>query len=320
MTSTDQLKPFEEKLTVNEGANSRRANISAAFQEWEVPNGSPIDRYYGEVDKANAFYTRVRHAVTLPGSTLSEDDVTLLGEMVFLRHVTAFEDYLKLVIGTSVSRLPCCRERSYTQFIQLHSAYSYPLEEIGLGVVEGKTFSSADQIISAFDTYLDIRLKVPKALGTTIDLGTLWEDLDLVLQLRHSLVHSLGILSAHDSLKARARDKVGQRVYITSDILYDCVNVINRSVRAINQTVFTLIECRWWTTRRLTGEFSRDKDKFYQLLNIFWSTRDKGALDLESAYVQSRDFWYPRVLRALAKETKHKAEEQEAPRESSTAS
>lgn len=277
-------------MQVNELASSRRASVVDAFNPWTSLK-CPIDRYYEEVLTARAFYARVEGALSLPSTPLLKTDLPTLREMVFLRCVTAFEDYLKLLIGMSVSVLPCCQEATRTHQIPMSAVLAYPKDRVGLGLVEGKSLSDSSDLQRRLEAYMAVKIENQA-------LDSLFTDLDLVLQLRHCLVHSLGILSAHDASKVHGMTKIGQRVDISYDLFTDCMAVIDRAVRALNQTVFNRIEQRWWVVNSvLTGDAVNDLPMFSALIKIFWSEQDMGTLDIPALYAVSKSEWYPRVPR-----------------------
>lgn len=275
-------------MQANEPASSRRVSISDAFAILWSSNKCPIDRYYEESLKVRALYGSIEVAASQEITTIKKSDLPLVREMVFLRNVTAFEDYLKLLIGMCVSTLPCCKEAALQQVIPLAAVFSYSEDQVALGLVEGKSLSEPSDISKRLNTYLGINLD-------SRALDSLLTDLLPVLQLRHSLVHSLGILSAHDAVKLQAMESIGRRLQISEDLLADCLAVIDRAVRALNQTVLDRIEERWWLSRRLSGEFRLDQDLFSKLLRVFWSEHDNGPANLRQLYDSSQSYWFQRV-------------------------
>lgn len=291
-------------MQVNALTSSRKASVIEAFNPW-TSSKCPIDRYYDEVATARAFYAKVEGTTVLAGSQVKKQDLALLRELIFLRCVTAFEDYLKLLMGMCVSVLPCCKELTQRKTIPMFAVQYYPADRFGLGLVEGKSPSESSDFLSQLEENVGVKLNKKDPL---------FVDLDLVLQLRHSLVHSLGILSAHDASKVNAMDKIGQRISISDDLLGDCMAVIDRAVRSINQDVFSRIEERWWMVKGfLTGDVVKDQIAFAPLAKIFWSTKDMGEKELHEIYGISKVEWHPRVLKKATAAAQIKTAAEETP-------
>ena len=108
-----------------------------------------------------------------------------------------------------------------------------------------------------------------------------------ICNLRHAIVHARGQLSP-GNLAALDLDPAGGPKSVAIDAIFftQVVAAAHSAVRAYNQCIFNSMLERWIMEPVLTGDWTKDGEPFTRLVQLLWSSSDRGAPDYEALYAQ----------------------------------
>lgn len=231
------------------------------------PKSSPIDAFY----EAHAGLTRLSSLLS-PGGTLAPDLIQLLGGQILLGYVSATELYLRQAIAAAVRVCPVTRRRNKDQMIPFGALDYYPANALEDSLTERTSFSEPGTIAKQLNGRLNILVANKSSLERSIS------DFERVCQLRHSLIHSHGVMNSTNAGLFLDSGSTGSRETAVDAAATQYVASLTMNlVRDVNtELVRNVIWC-WVQAGVLTGDSRRDRPRLQKVIGSFSSVRDSGA-------------------------------------------
>lgn len=221
--------------------------------------------------------------------TLESNNV--LGRVLLLGLVSGTETYFRSLLAKIVIRCPFCCSIAGSQMMSLASAQHYGAEDLGLGILERTSFSTSGELARATQKLTGINIDARSSVATAI------EQFELLCHFRHAAVHARGELNPAN-LAAIGIGAVGSENHLVVRLghLHLAAEVCLNAARAYNRFLFKGIMNRWIEKRKLTGNWTTDKQQFSRMLSFFRSREDGygGPAYTEWLYNQLR----PAIVRA----------------------
>jgi hypothetical protein len=224
---------------------------------------SPIDGFYG----AHAGLIRISGIIGT-GVLLPQDE-SLLGGQLLLGFVSATELYLRQSIARAVQICPVVRARNRDQTIPFGALDYYPRGDIEHSLTERVSFSEPGTIGKQLNARLGVTVTPNSSLQRSI------ADFEKLCQLRHSLVHSHGVINSSNAALLLGQDvSSSQLTAIDAQALQWIASVTMNLARDVSiELVRTIIWC-WVTDGIITGDGRRDRPRLVRLIQRLGSTRD----------------------------------------------
>lgn len=243
--------------------------VTGFCAEASVIDVSPIDDFYGyslEIIKL--------------GAPEALGNVPVVGRLLLLGLVSGVELYFRSILSGTVAICPIARRHARHLPVSLSAVDHYGSKRIELGLLENISLAGREEIIKQTKRLTGIDIKPGSSVYKAIS------DFGALCHFRHAAVHSRGELSAQnlheigvDLSGTHAALQVSFRDFQTvAQLCYNCV-------QSYNTTIFQAVVERWVGHSELCGDWSKDKQKFSPLFNLFKSKRDKtGPRNAYDAY------------------------------------
>lgn len=217
---------------------------------------SPIDSFY--------VYTRALIPLGVRESLSSDEH---LGRLLLLGLVSGTEDFFRSLLAGLIEVCPLTFDRASDLQLSLGATRYYGDERIGLGVLEGVTFSTSGEIAKWSKRIAGVTWSEKDSLHQAVD------QFEAVCHLRHACVHSRGELSRGN---ARALGVDADRAAVRVDFgeFHTAVKIAYSLVRAYSRHVFPRVVQSWLGAGLLTTNWATDREKFTPLFELFRSRSD----------------------------------------------
>jgi hypothetical protein len=228
---------------------------------------TPIDAFYD----AHAGMTRLS-ALLAPGTHLAPELVELLGGQLLLGYVSATELYLRQAIAVAVRVCPLIRRKNRDQMIPFGALDYYPTSALEDSLTERTSFSEPGTIAKQLGNRLGVIVQSKSSLERSI------ADFERICQLRHSLIHSHGVMNSTNASLFLDAGTAGSRETLVDPAGAQKIAAITVNlVRDVNtELVRTIVWC-WIQDGVLTGDRRRDRSRLGRLLGAFASVQDAKA-------------------------------------------
>lgn len=204
---------------------------------------SPIDEFIG---------ARTNLLILAPSGAVNAN--MRLGQLVFLGLVSAFENYCRGILSGCLGICPRSQSKASEKNINFGGALWYgKAGAINRSAFEAKSFADCAELKKSFREYACFEL----ADGT---FGTVLDDFEKLMQFRHAIVHSDGVLPGRNAVKLEiVRSQKPLRVDLNFDRLQSAASALSALVELINRELFFEFCKRWATDWRARADWQPDK-------------------------------------------------------------
>lgn len=221
---------------------------------------SPID----------SFYTDRNNLVISMTPTIIESHPSL-SPLALVGLISITENYFRNLLSELIRICPLAKELSAERTLNLASIW-FGNANVERGAFEGVSFSSTEEIKKNIKKILNFDVE---KVG---DLDTPLNHFAQLCELRHSIVHSAGILSGRNAIKLHLpASKDDLKIVVGYDEFQEAVGVCTSLVQAINHQLFDEMVKRWLHRWPQTPVYrGADKLKLFRLVwNAFISKQDQ---------------------------------------------
>lgn len=250
--------------------NAPPATVTISWQTLVRPRDSskddpsPIDSFY----TSHAGLTKL--AGLLGSGQLDDETNLLLGGQILLGYVSATELYLRESAATSARICPIIRNLNKAATIPFGALDYYTKETIEHALTERVSFSEPGAIGKHLRTRLGVDFSNNGSLYRSI------EDFERLCQLRHSLVHSSGVMNSSNATLLLGEECGSSRVTrIDQSGIQLVASVTINLVRDINLSLMRSIIWNWISQGTLTGDGRKDRPRIVRLLHRLGSEIDR---------------------------------------------
>lgn len=229
---------------------------------------SSIIAYVETVDPPNPIdsFLLSRSEIIRTGVGSLIDGNPLLGRLLLVGAVSAFENYCRGILSGCLELCPISQSRSSEKNVSLGGAIWHGRKgSFNRSAFEHKSFADAKELKSVFKEYIDFDL----SSSTYFDLLRSFET---IMQLRHAIVHSDGVLPGRNAVKLEVR-RTGSAlaIRINQSRLQECILVLNSLVVTINRNLFSDICKRWAVDWRRRADWDPDTENktIYAIFDLF---------------------------------------------------
>lgn len=271
--------------TVNRPEQQTLIDATSCCLPVSAEERNPIDAFYGSIGEV----LRLGEP-----SALNENET--LGRLLILGIVTVTEAYFRSIIAATVKLCPLAYESASDQQIAYGALGYYGSSEVGLGLLEGVSFTSTTEVRKATNSILGIDINTDKSLLAALDAY------NQVCSMRHAVVHDHGRINRGNARVLDVRPRTGRflRLVVNLPNLHTAASACTSAVRAYNGFIWKSSMQRWINGRVLRGSWDIDKEIFEPMFKLFRSaTDDVGPSNAYHAYLSIR----PALARRLASQT-----------------
>ncbi|RZS43836.1 hypothetical protein EV193_102817 [Herbihabitans rhizosphaerae] len=246
---------------------------SAVSADWTIfvtssgkaRSSSPIDSFYVEHQGLNKLGS------LLQGDQVDEDVQYLLGGQLLLGYVSATELYFRQMISRCVALCPIIRQANGQQMIPFGALDYYHKDSLENALTERVSFSEPGTIKNQLDGRLGVKVVPRSSLDRSI------EDYEKLCQVRHSLVHSHGVVNSSNAAKLGIDPARSLQTCIDSRCLQLVAAVALNLVRDANNEIARSIVWDWVKRGILTGDNRKDRAHLGRLLRQLGSAIDSDS-------------------------------------------
>lgn len=222
-------------------------------------SSSPIDHYYQYVSQL------------LPlGTEQGLKDNEILGRLLVLGLVSGVELYFRSILTRIIQICPICRdEYASDQLLSLGALHYYGIDNIGYGLLEGASLSSAGELKKRTNRLLGLKWQKDSSVDSAMT------EFEKVCQLRHAAVHAQGQIGQSNARNLKL-GKSGEPHALSINLkqLHQAAGICHNSVRAYNKFLYQELIERWIGRFILKGTWSNDEKLFAPLFTLFYSKED----------------------------------------------
>ena len=191
-----------------------------------------------------------------------------LGRALLLGLVSATELYFRRILAAVIVVCPLAREHASSQQISFGSVDYYG-DELGLGLLEGVSFSKSGEISRQTQRVVGVEVKKDSSVGQAI------LEFEKICTLRHAATHSRGNL-AHRNVRALGIADQNQQLALNVklDGFQNAAGVCQNVVRSYDRFLFRRVVERWIAKRYLRADWEEDRRVFSALFQAFHSRED----------------------------------------------
>lgn len=212
-----------------------------------------------------------------------ESDAFELGLLV-MALTSASETYFRSVIAASVLSCPFCTDHNVDKGrLSLRAISYYPDGLIPFALLEHVSFSDSEAIRKQTSELLQIQL--PTSDRGSSSISSALSEFDKVCALRHSLIHSLGLLNSQNCAEAGLAGDGIKVVSVSIEGFQVIADVCLNVVRAYNGFVFQQLVQRLYDRKFLSGALEADKVSIAKLKAVFLSRSSPDYLHEEDAMI-----------------------------------
>lgn len=192
------------------------------------------------------------------------------GRLLLLGIISAFENYCRGILSGCIFICPHCQSISSEKTINLGGALWYGKSgALHRSAFDLKSFADSEEVLKTFRQYVGLELK------QTV-FATALGDFERLMQFRHAIVHSDGVLSGRNAIKLEIeREGRPLRVVITFDDFQNSVASISAFAETLNRELFDLF-CRRWAVEwrgRADWDPAKERQKLQNFFDLFVSKR-----------------------------------------------
>ncbi|WP_157619818.1 hypothetical protein [Saccharothrix sp. NRRL B-16348] len=223
---------------------------------------SPIDTFYDAHQGLNKLASLVQ------SGHVDVELQNLLGGQLLLGYVSATELYFRQMISRCVALCPIIRQANNQQMIPFGALDYYHKDSLESALTERVSFSEPGTIKSQLDGRLQVKVPSKSSLERSI------EDYEKLCQLRHSLIHSHGVINSSNAAKLG----IGTTKSLEANIDLHCLQVVAsitlNLVRDSNNEIVRSIVWSWIQGGLLTGNGRNDRPRLNRLVRQLGSSTD----------------------------------------------
>ncbi|WP_371401115.1 hypothetical protein OHA10_24495 [Kribbella sp. NBC_00662] len=252
-----------DSLTFNAPARFSAVEWASFLQRSQVNDLNPID----EFSSTHVGLTALGGLVG-QGTIRSELEELLAGQVV-LGYVSATELFMRRLLAKSVRLCPNLRKRNSAVQIPFGALDFYQREDIEHALTERVSFSEPGKVANVLRERFGIAVKPNSSMSTAI------ADFEGLCQLRHSLVHSRGVVNSMNAEQFELPQGRGHCV-VTLDRseIAAAGSICMNLVREVNNEVGKSVLWDWLTTGLLRGTKRVDSPKLSKFVKVFVSASD----------------------------------------------
>ena len=226
---------------------------------------SPVDSFYVDHQGLNKLGSLLQDGHV-------EDDVKqLLGGQLLLGYVSATELYFRQMISRCVALCPVIRRANHEQMIPFGALDYYHKDSLESALTERASFSEPGTIKTQLEGRLRVKVTPKSSLAQSI------EDYEKLCQLRHSLVHSHGVVNSSNAAKLGITAAKSLETCIDSRCLQVVAGISLNLVRDSNNEIVRSIIWEWIKCGLLVGDGRRDRSRLSRLLRQLGSVVDANS-------------------------------------------
>lgn len=245
-------------------ANSGKlANVLDFGKHQPLSVQSAIDQYFSHTE-----------ALIVQGTQSLLDGNPEIANLFFVGVVSHTENYFRELFSKLLQICPASQAKSSSRDVKLGSVIWFRTGRIERGAFEGFSFASSENIIDTARRYFDISLEAKS------DSHALLEQFDLLCELRHSIVHSGGIMSGKNALKLQfPRTDKNLKVNLNFSRFQEATSICTALVCSLNRDLFKQFGMRWrddWPKRVPNWTTAMSSKSFNELWSVFHSQTDSG--------------------------------------------
>jgi hypothetical protein len=176
--------------------------------------------------------------------------------------ISITENYFRDILSDIIRICPLAKEKSAERPLNLATVW-FGSEKIEKGAFENISFSNKAEIIKNLKNVIDFDVKSSNQILTPL------ENFGSLCELRHSIVHSAGILSGKNAIKLHlANSHSASKVKINFAEFHESAGICTSLVQSTNQELFEHMTKRWLHKWSETSAY-RNENRF-QLFKKVW--------------------------------------------------
>jgi hypothetical protein len=265
------------KNCISQSVGSERINdLNDYISVSVVSNKSPIDQFYGEMQKI---------MILFPPQAWVQN--TWVGALASIAIISSIENYFRQIFSQILKNCVDSQKKAASNNINLGSVIWHPSKEIERGAFEHISLASADNINATSKKYIGIDLM-------SNGLGTILDEFDKICELRHGIVHSAMVVAGKNGIKLKLQSTNDvTKIDIGFAEFQEIMSICNALVVDSNKLFFAELAKRWATSWRNTPSWnsSEASTKFKAIWSVFYSHRDKqnGTISDNMTWIKCRN-------------------------------
>lgn len=194
----------------------------------------------GIVDNPIGIFTRSRLEIIKAGNAPLIAKHPIIGRLLLLGAVSAFENYCRGVLAGCLAMCPISQGKSSEKNVSLGGAIWHGSKgDFNRSAFEHKSLADTKELKSVFREYIGFELNQQI-------FSDLLVSFEIVMQLRHAVVHSDGYLPGRNAVKLEiGRTHSALLVCLNQNRVQECLLVLSALVATINRELFASMCQRW---------------------------------------------------------------------------
>lgn len=219
---------------------------------------SNISRYVEPNSESNPISTfmSTRADIIRAGNAAVLQNHPVIGRLLLVGCVSAFENYCRGVLSGCLTLCPISQSKSSEKNVSLGGAIWHgPNGNFNRSAFEHKSLADTKELKSVFREYLDFDLGQPLFM----DLINSYE---VIMQLRHAVVHSDGYLPGRNAVKLEiSRSHPYLLVKVNSSRVQEILLVLSTLASTINRELFSVMCRRWAIDWRRRADWQPNEER-----------------------------------------------------------
>jgi hypothetical protein len=260
------------KSGISGSRNSSRFDSSVYFQEIEVNDCSPVQRFFNQRELLT----------TILGAESDLLEWRMKANLVTIGIVSSVETYFRSVIRKCLLIDDESRSSSYRNKVSYGAVLFHGPELLPEALLEESTFLNKGNIIKNMNNFLGIELNLKREP----DLIKALEEYEKVCHLRHCIAHRSGHLGSKNAIELGLEtfsQHLEQPISLTLDAVNNVFNICQNCVLECNDYIFESLLSRTVSKGIWTGDLRKDKTRFRPIFEIF-SPINQQATRLKDVY------------------------------------
>lgn len=209
------------------------------------------------------YFSTTARLVTKIVDTKYANDAEILGLLV-LGVVSCAEFYFRSILSRLTQTCPICERQTEALNIPAGAIAFYA----GSGFAPTMSAFEHESLADSKKIAAEIKRFVGIACGDNSSVKAALDDFELLCELRHCFVHARGFAGLK-AVRAIGGPRSLQKVLVERSQALDFIKLSHNAVRAVNRYLSDEILNRWIDKDILVGNWSKDKKKFVEYVDLF---------------------------------------------------